>query len=107
MYLVTRKDLTQEQQVIQLMHAAVEHAYNNRLANEHPSFVVLSVKDKTELQQLQDKIKAAGITTTEFQEPYNDWGLTAVSCTVTQEQRFLFKHLQLWSLKKPTALEKS
>lgn len=27
-----------------------------------------------------------------------DWGLTAISCCVTEEHRHLFKNLQLWKL---------
>jgi Peptidyl-tRNA hydrolase PTH2 len=99
LYLITRKDLSKQQQAIQLAHAATEHAYRfGRPIDHHPSFVALAVKDKEELQVLQKKLEQAGLPTAEFTEPYNNWGLTAVSCSVLQEQRFLFAEHKLWSL---------
>jgi hypothetical protein len=40
----------------------------------------------------------AGIPTAEFHEPHQDWGLTAIACLLTEDQRALLKGLPLWKL---------
>jgi hypothetical protein len=80
-------------------HAATEHAYQfGRPPDHHPSFAFLTVADKARLESVRDVLHAVGIKTAEFHEPYKDWGLTAISCLLTDEQRHLLKHLPLWKL---------
>lgn len=99
MYAISRRDIPLAQQAIQAGHAAIEHAYlYGRPADYHPSYIHLTIRDKAKLESLRDTLHAAGISTAEFHEPYKDWGLTAISCLLTEDQRHLLKGLQLWKL---------
>lgn len=99
MYAISRRDLPLAQQAIQAGHAAIEHAYTyGRPADQHPSYLHLTVRDKQALEARKDLLHAAGIQTAEFHEPYKDWGLTAIACILTEEQRYLCKDLPLWKL---------
>lgn len=85
------------QQAIQAGHAAIEYAYRHgRPSDHHPSLIYLTIRDKSDLEALKSSLQAEGIHTTEFHEPYQDWGLTAIACQLGEEQRRLLKHLQLW-----------
>ena len=44
------------------------------------------------------RLNDAGIFTSEFHEPYMDWGFTSISCLLSEDQRHLLKGLQLWRL---------
>lgn len=84
---------------MQAAHAAIEHAYlYGRPADHHPSYIHLTVRDKHALEKLRSALEYAGIATSEFSEPYKDWGLTAIACLLTEDQRALLKGLQLWKL---------
>jgi len=84
---------------VQAAHAAIEHAYAfGRPVDHHPSYIHLTIRDKFRLEKLRHVLNDAGIETAEFHEPYQDWGLTAISCVLTEDQRFLLKGLQLWRL---------
>lgn len=99
MYSISRRDIPLAQQAIQAGHAALEHAYTfGRPPDQHPSYIHLTIRDKASLEQLRARLNAAGIETAEFHEPYQDWGLTAISCLLTEENRHLLKGLQLWKL---------
>lgn len=99
MYTISRRDLPLAQQAIQAGHAAIEHAYTyGRPVDHHPSYIHLTIKNKSQLESLRQRLNDAGIRTAEFHEPYLDWGLTAISCILTEDQRHLTKGLQLWRL---------
>lgn len=84
---------------MQAAHAAIEHAYLfGRPADHHPSYIHVTVRDQHQLERLRARIQAAGQNTAEFHEPYQNWGLTAISCCIPEEQRYLTKGLQLWRL---------
>jgi len=84
---------------VQAGHAALEHAYlYGRPADHHPSYIHLTIRDKERLEKQRRALQEAGIPTAEFHEPYKDWGLTAISCLLTEEQRHHLKGLQLWRL---------
>jgi hypothetical protein len=61
--------------------------------------VHLTIRDKSRLEKLREKLNELNIPTSEFHEPYQDWGLTAISCLLTEEQRHHLSDLQLWSVK--------
>jgi hypothetical protein len=85
---------------MQAAHASLEYAYQHgRPHDHHPSLVHLTIRDKFQLEQLRVDLQDQGITTSEFHEPYAEWGLTAIACLVTEEQRHHLSHLQLWSAK--------
>jgi hypothetical protein len=99
LYSISRRDIPLAQQAVQAAHAAIEHAYQyGRPADHHPSYIHLVIRDQQKLMQLRDVLHATGIQTAEFHEPYQDWGLTAISCCLTENERHLLKGLQLWKL---------
>lgn len=99
MYALSRRDIPIAQQAVQAAHAAMEHAYQNgRPADHHPSYVHVTVKDKQQLLHYLSILQQEDISSSEFHEPYEDWGLTAISCCITQDHRHLFKGLPLWKV---------
>lgn len=77
----------------------MEYAYTyGRPPDYHPSYIHITVRNKQELEKLRARLRAAGINTSEFHEPYQDWGLTAIACCVDESQRHLLKGIQLWRL---------
>ena len=97
MYTISRRDIPIAQQAIQAGHAAVEYAYTfGRPPDHHPSYVHLTIRDKKDLLDLQKMLQSEGFNTSEFQEPYKEWGLTAITCQLTEEERPLLAHLPLW-----------
>lgn len=98
-YSISRSDLPLAQQAVQGSHAALEYAYQfGRPFDHHPTYIQLTIRDKQKLEQFRDVLNSVGIKTAEFHEPYMNWGLTAISCNITEEQRHLFKQLKLWKL---------
>lgn len=101
LYTISRRDIPISQQAIQAGHAAIEYAYLfGRPADHHPSYINLTVKDKNHLATLKFKLHANGICTSEFHEPYMEWGLTAIACNLTEDQRHLLSGLPLWRANK-------
>ena len=49
-----------------------------------------------ELIELRSYLQGHGIQTTEFHEPYKDWGLTAISALLVDGERHLLMDLPLW-----------
>lgn len=99
LYTISRRDIPLAQQSVQASHAAVEYAYcYGRPADHHPSYIHLTIRDKTQLENLRARLHESGIKTAEFHEPYKDWGLTAIACQLTEENRHHLKKLQLWRL---------
>lgn len=97
LYSIARRDIPLSHQAIQAGHAAIEYAYQyGRPLDHHPSYIKLTTKDKDSLATLKYKLHANGIPTSEFHEPYENWGLTAISCCLTEDQRHLLKELKLW-----------
>ena len=65
---------------------------------EHPSIIFSTCRDKRSLEHLRLRLNQLGIPTAEFHEPYEGWGLTAISCCLDEGQRHLLKGLPLWRL---------
>ena len=97
LYSISRKDIPLAHSSIQATHAGIEYARIYGLES-HPSYIHLSIRDKQKLEQLRSALEAAGIPTAEFHEPYQDWGLTAISCLLTEADRHHLRGLQLWKL---------
>lgn len=99
LYAISRRDIPLAQQAIQAGHAAIEYAYEHgRPADHHPSYIHCTVRDQHDLLCLRTELKSAGIFTSEFHEPYKNWGLTAIACVLSEEQRGVLKHLKLWRI---------
>lgn len=101
LYVVSRSDIPIAHQAVQAAHAGIEYALTfGRPPDYHPSYIHLTVDDKSRLEVLRQKLNDANIPTTEFHEPYQNWGLTAIACLVTDSHRYLFKCLSLWRISK-------
>ena len=99
LYTISRSDIPLAQQSVQSGHAAIEHAYTyGRPPDDHPSYIHLSTKNKESLAALKLELQNNNINTAEFHEPYQDWGLTAIACILTEDNRHLLKGLKLWRL---------
>lgn len=84
---------------MQAAHAAIEHAYLfGRPDDHHPSYIHLTARDPSQLESFRTRLQDAGIETAEFHEPYKDWGLTAIACLLTEDDRHLLRGLPLWRL---------
>lgn len=100
LYSISRRDIPLAQQSIQAAHAGIEYARLFMTENTfHPSYIHLTVRDQHALTQLRARLHDQGIQTAEFHEPYQDWGLTAIACLLTEEQRHHLSDLRLWSTK--------
>lgn len=99
LYSISRRDIPLAQQAIQAAHAGIEFA---RLfmseSTIHPSYIHLTARNQEHLELLRARLQASGISTAEFHEPYQDWGLTAIACCLNECQRHLLKGLPLWRL---------
>ena len=77
----------------------MEYAYTyGRPPDHHPSLIHLTARNQEHLELLRARLQSAGISTAEFHEPYQDWGLTAIACCVNESERPLLKGLPLWRL---------
>ena len=97
LYGISHKEIPIAQQAIQSAHAILEYGYEHgRPIDHHPSVIYLTIKSKKDLEFLREKLNNIQIKTSEFHEPYQDWGLTAIACLLTEEDRGHLRHLQLW-----------
>lgn len=100
LYTISRKDIPIAQQAIQAGHAAIEYAYEHgRPPDGHPSYIHLSVKKKEDLESLIEYLKENDIKFSFFEEPYMNWGLTAIACCLPESKKHILKHLPLWKPK--------
>ena len=93
MYVITRKDLPIEQIAVQSCHAALE-------APPSPSsLIILTVKNKHQLEKALAYVHSLGLSTTEFFEPDWDYGFTSFAVEpLTEAQKPLMKRFQLWKV---------
>lgn len=94
-YVMIRKDLPMPQKVVQSSHAVWELAKKHNLDN-HPSVVILEMKDEKHLLKESQKITQKGLEGTSFREPLFNNETTAVAFLASSPQeRLLFKYYQL------------
>lgn len=97
-YVVVRKNLPLEQQLVQSCHASIEASrhYLSK-AEEHPSVIVLVVKSEEKLKQIIQKLSQIQIRFQEFKEPDMGNSLTAIAtCPLYNDERNFFKKFQLF-----------
>ncbi len=103
-YAISRRDLSISQQAIQCAHA--QHEYFRRFDSnfweeEHPTFVWLTAKNKQDLLSIHSILKAHGIDVVEFTDPdYEGFNPSAISCLLSEEERYILSFLPLWNLPK-------
>jgi len=96
-YIFVRKDLTKMQKAVQAIHAGIETGrnYYHKL-DDHPTVVLLGVKDEKALVRICDKLEKNCINFSPFIEPDLNDSLTAVATELIEEdQRHLFKKYDL------------
>ena len=93
-YIALRSDLSRPQQSVQASHAAIEAA--RRFLNsysEHPSIIVLNMKDEKAIRKFRDNCP---VEFAEFREPNIENQLTAIAtCAIFGDQRNYFRKYQL------------
>jgi hypothetical protein len=95
--MVSRGDLKPQHQAIQATHAALALAYATGPPEEgHPSLVHLVQGPDQSLEELLTTLQEQGVAVEKFEESYRDWGLTAIACYLTENQRHLLANLTLW-----------
>ncbi len=102
MYVIVRTDLSKPQIAVQATHAAIEIARNYLTPDqEHPSVIIVVVKNEARLLKLTEDLKTAGITFKAFREPDIDNALTAIATVpLYGDQRTFFKRFQLLRMEK-------
>lgn len=99
-YAVSRRDLSISQQAIQCAHAQHEHCrlHPGSLEGEHPTFIWLTAANKTELLYIYAVLVSHNVSVTEFTDPdYDGFDPSAISCLLSQEQRYILSILPLWN----------
>ena len=97
LYAISRRDIPLAHQSIQSAHAAIEYARIYDMQSS-PSYIHLTVRDKAALEKLREKLNSNSHQTSEFHEPYQDWGLTAIACCLSEDERHELRGLPLWRL---------
>lgn len=97
MYVITRTDLSPEQQAVQAAHAAIEVARTSISPSlEHPHLVICGVKSEAQLVFTLDKIRAQGVRCFEWHEADLDNQLTSISTEpVFGDNRRIFRRFKL------------
>lgn len=99
MYIAVRKDLSPSQQAVQSCHAAIEASwiYHNELEKEeHPSVIILGVKNEYALNIFNKYVESMGFPYATFREPDRDNEMTSVAVfPVHEEDRKHFRKYRL------------
>lgn len=96
-YILLRKDLSNSQRVVQSSHVAWEISKKHSL-NEHPSVIVIGIKDEPKLIKEWNRIKSKEMDVTTFYEPLFENKLSCIAVlTKTESEREFFKRYNLLS----------
>lgn len=96
-YILIRKDLENSQRVVQSSHVVWEIAKEYTL-QDHPSMVVLGVKNESSLIKERIRLEDLGLKVFSFNEPLFDNKLSSIAVLTTNElERSLFKKYNLLS----------
>ncbi len=78
-YVIVRKDLTAEQQAVQVAHAALEAGFHSSKPQEPPNLVLLEVENEESLLRAACKLERAQVKHHVFFEPDNEVGHSALA----------------------------
>ena len=97
-YVMVRKDICIEQQLVQVAHAAVEAGASFSASNETSNLVLLEADSREDLEKASFKLREAGIAHRLFFEPDNGLGHCAFATQPLREtkDRRLFKRYRLY-----------
>ena len=95
-YIVTRRDLTIPQQLVQSCHAVLEISRNFSKDFEHPHLILCTVKNERDLYKFISRLEANHISFATFHEPAIGNSLTAIATEcVCGDKRKVFSNLRL------------
>jgi hypothetical protein len=96
LYVFTRKDLTPSQIAVQSIHSAFEMGRHFANDEEHPSVVLIKLKNENELKKVKLFLSDRNLCFKEFIEPYYKNTITSICVEpITQDFREVFKKFQL------------
>lgn len=73
-------------------------AIHSKISSDPPSIVLIGVSNKKALERVIDKLVDNQIGFSDFYEPDNDIGLSAVATVpLTEEQREILRNYKLWN----------
>lgn len=93
-----RQDISAVQQAVQACHASIEaaKAFSLEDLHEHPSVIILSIKNESKLHEIRNYLIDNGIQHVHFYEPDIDDQLTALATEpIFGDRRRLFRKFQL------------
>lgn len=97
-YVFTREDLSPAQIAVQSCHASIEAAAAFKLSQlpEHPSVIILGIKNESKLDNIQATLAENGIRHVTFREPDLDCQITSIATEpMFGDQRQFFRKFQL------------
>jgi hypothetical protein len=100
LYVFVRTDLPVSQIVVQTAHATYEagQAFANK-CRQHPSFVVLGVKNKEDLEEALKFVSNNNLDFVKFFETTNDQGFTSFAVEPVEEHfKMLFQKFSLFTV---------
>lgn len=106
-YVVVRKDMSPEMQMVQSCHAGIEAGYKNATPEVPTHLVLLAIDNEKDLIDCSVDLQMQDLKHEVFFEPDNQLGYTALATWPTFERNIkAFKGLKLWSrIQNPVPLE--
>jgi len=96
LYVLTRRDLSPAQQLVQAAHAVLEHARHIPPTAEHPHLVVAGVDGLPDLCRAADRLRERGVPFVDFREPdINDEPTAIAAGPVRGRDRAYFRRYRL------------
>lgn len=93
-YIFLRKDISNEQLVVQSSHLAWELAKKHNV-DYHPSMIVIGVENLVKLKKELEKFQQIGFELSLFHEPLINNDLTSFGFLIDNDKRVLLKKYQL------------
>jgi hypothetical protein len=100
-YVFVRTDISYEQQLVQASHACFEAGIKFNHEKEQCSIVMIGIKNKEKLLQVEHYLKTNDVDYSMFFEPDFDMGESAIATRPMRgNERKLFKKFQLYKSNK-------
>jgi hypothetical protein len=96
-YVLVRKDLPLQHQLVQAAHAGIQAAHAFPTDNPSPNLVVLEVDDGSALARAVNQAREADVPITVFFETDDEMGFTAAATAPLERARSkVFRDYRLW-----------
>lgn len=97
-YVVVRKDMSPEMQMVQSSHAALEAGYQNEIPDVPTHLVLFEIDNEEDLIHCSGDLQREELKNEIFYEPDNQLGYTALATWPTYKRNIkAFKGLKLWA----------